>query len=302
MAAELKALKDYDTLKNDTVKLLEASQMLMKMPSATLHSNWKLKMAGKRLFNLRTIYLGFNPDSRSGHLVMDLDTGEQQPPLKIRALPMTDEVIQCVHQLAPQRDGVRTLTFANRRSEPIHFPDADLLAGMGVGQATVYSGQSWRTTDNILSITVWLVRSLTGILRHIATESVTIRINHLEVSQELRIGSRAEQQGDTSATKQKLKKSQSHHSGNSRFKSTSSKESCREQSTNGARSITSILRRGNKIKIKPVQVNGTEEECGRSNKLAERSKLKMTKKEKGSKEEGLSLKAKKLSLAVSSWS
>eukprot|EP00980_Cylindrotheca_fusiformis_P026236 scaffold15548_cov93-Cylindrotheca_fusiformis.AAC.1 len=75
------------------------------------------------------IYLGFNPDSRSGHLVMDLETGELRHPLKIRTLPMTDEVIQRVHQLA-QRDGVRTLTFANRRSEPIHFPDAD-LAGVG---------------------------------------------------------------------------------------------------------------------------------------------------------------------------
>eukprot|EP00980_Cylindrotheca_fusiformis_P021338 scaffold8224_cov77-Cylindrotheca_fusiformis.AAC.1 len=52
MATELKALKDYDTLKNDTVKLLEAIQMLMKMPSATSHCNWKLKMTGKRLFNL----------------------------------------------------------------------------------------------------------------------------------------------------------------------------------------------------------------------------------------------------------
>eukprot|EP00980_Cylindrotheca_fusiformis_P020812 scaffold7804_cov73-Cylindrotheca_fusiformis.AAC.1 len=52
MATELKALKDYDSLKNDTVKLLEAIQMLMKMPSATSHCNWKLKMAGKRFFNL----------------------------------------------------------------------------------------------------------------------------------------------------------------------------------------------------------------------------------------------------------
>eukprot|EP00980_Cylindrotheca_fusiformis_P024436 scaffold11920_cov86-Cylindrotheca_fusiformis.AAC.1 len=60
---------------------------------------------------------------------LQYEFGELQHPLKIRALPMTDEVIQRVHQLA-QRDGVRTLTFANRRSEPIHFPDAD-LAGVG---------------------------------------------------------------------------------------------------------------------------------------------------------------------------
>ena len=82
----------------------------------------------QRTRTLDAIYLYPAPNTQTGHLLMDLNTGKLIQRNKIKVLPVTKQVIGMVEQLA-RDEGVTSLRTYSRRTGAVIL-DADLLAGV----------------------------------------------------------------------------------------------------------------------------------------------------------------------------
>ena len=74
------------------------------------------------------IYLGPAPNFQSGHLLMDLNTGQEVVRTYVRELPATSQVIDIVEEMA-RNEGVRALRTYSRKTGTVIL-DGDLLAGV----------------------------------------------------------------------------------------------------------------------------------------------------------------------------